>query len=540
MTDQFKPTISVIIVNYKVPESLCEALKSLRETQLYDQCEIIVVDNASKDNSRSLITETFPEVQWIQLKNNIGFGKACNAGARQARGEFLLLLNPDTMVSKNILVRCIDFIRKKPNVGMIGPKILNPDGSLQASCRRSFPTPSAALFYFSGLSRLFPKSRRLGQYNLTYMNDNESAEVDAISGSFMFMPLSVFREVEGFDERFFMYGEDIDLCWRIRKKGYTIWYHPDIQIIHTKGKSSTKRIIRSRIAFYEAMIIFTKKYRAHHEGFFPKWFIFFGIVLQASFNIGAILLKTATAAITDTILANSALFAVITATSMINNEPSPYIGDSLLKLVVAHLMLTSCFIFSFLYNGIYSRKHYTPKNGLLSGVLASALFLSLVFGARINVIPYQRYGITLLFTSLLMVGWRETLPRFLSRLKRMIFTPSKIIIIGDGPVTSKLITNFEQKKEYTILGIVHDLHEKNDASVDGYPILGSVHNLKSILEQHNIDTIIVATQHPWYSHIIENIAGTNRRNFDIRWVPQHIFPQNGENIPQTIPLYSFS
>ena len=143
-------------------------------------------------------------------------------------------------------------------LGIMGPKILNPDGTLQASCRRGFVTPLVAFYYFIGLSKLFPKSRRFGKYHMTFLDPEKTEEVDAVSGSFMFLKRSLYLELKGFDEQFFMYGEDLDLCWRAREHGFSVWYHPATQIIHRKGKSSAKSIFRSRMSFYEAMIIFSK------------------------------------------------------------------------------------------------------------------------------------------------------------------------------------------------------------------------------------------------------------------------------------------
>ena len=274
--------ISIIIVNYKVPQSLCQCLRSLREADGYAEAEVIVVDNASDDGSKKLVTDEFREVKWIQLKNNIGFGKACNVGAKNATGKYLLLLNPDTLVSRNALSAAYEFVEQNPNVGLLGPKVLNGDGTLQKSCRRGFPTPQAALYHFTGLSRLFPKSRKFGHYNMTWLDPDQEGEVDAISGSFMFIKRGLFEALGGFDERFFMYGEDLDLCRRVKERGYAVWYYPAIQIIHSKGKSSAKRLLQSRVAFYQAMVLYSQKYRHLHAAFLPGWLIYLGIVLQAA------------------------------------------------------------------------------------------------------------------------------------------------------------------------------------------------------------------------------------------------------------------
>jgi len=276
-----------VIVHYKVPDFLQRALRSLRQAQLYDQTEVIVVDNASRDESKRCITEEFPEVQWIGLKSNIGFGKACNVGAQCSHGTFILFINPDTLVSQNTLSECFNFFNRHDHVGIIGPKILNADGTLQVSCRRSFPTPSVAFYRLTGLSKLFPKSRRFGHYNLTFLDPEQESEVDAVSGSFMFMRLSLFQDIGGFDETFFMYGEDLDLCWRVKEKGHAVWYDPHTQIIHFKGRSSAKMSFTSRKAFYEAMVIFSRKYSRLHRSFFPGWLIVAAIVSLATRTIAA-------------------------------------------------------------------------------------------------------------------------------------------------------------------------------------------------------------------------------------------------------------
>ncbi len=244
------PLVSIVIVNYKVPHEICQLLRSLRQAELYDSTEIIIVDNASQDDSRTTITTAFPEVSWIALKNNIGFGKACNVASQNSKGKYLLFINPDTLVSQNTLQVSVDFLEKHPEVGIMGPKVIKPDGTFQPHCRRSFPTPFNIFSHMTGLSKMFPKSELFGKYNLTYVNPDASMEVDAVSGSYMFMRLSLFKTIGGFDETFFMYGEDLDLCVRCQEKGYKVWYHPDTQIIHFKGKSCTKNMIRARMAFY--------------------------------------------------------------------------------------------------------------------------------------------------------------------------------------------------------------------------------------------------------------------------------------------------
>jgi GT2 family glycosyltransferase len=352
--------ITIVIVSYRVPDYLKRTLLSLREADLYNRSEVIVVDNASHDDTKQQITSGFPEVAWVGLKKNIGFGKACNVGAKNARGAFVLFLNPDTLVSKNTLSVCVDFFSSHPDAGIMGPKILNADGSLQAGCRRSYPSPIVAFYRFAGLSRLFPKSSRFGTYNLTYLDPDKAAEVDAVSGSFMFIPTPLFRETGGFDETFFMYGEDLDLCCRIRAKGRSVWYNPETKIIHFKGRSAAKQTWQSRKAFYEAMIIFSRKYKHTHTAFFPDWLILVGIMLQAGTNFIAGLFRTFTACFIDLLLINAILWGSIIIRFSLSTIKSPYSGGSVTTMLFMHALLSLGFLGLFFYRGVYSKERYSP------------------------------------------------------------------------------------------------------------------------------------------------------------------------------------
>ncbi|MDR2577629.1 MAG: glycosyltransferase family 2 protein [Chitinispirillales bacterium] len=403
--------ISIVIVNYKVPHSLIEALDSLRLAKYYDRSEVIIVDNASKDSSREIITSKFEEVRWIQLKANIGFGKACNIGAEAAGGKYLLLLNPDAVVSADTLASVVEFMEARPSAGLMGPKILNPDGTLQLSCRRSIPTPAVALYYFSGLSYLFPKSRRFGSYHLTYMDEDETAQVEVISGSFMFMRRGLFNEIGGFDKRFFMYGEDIDLCYRIAGAGYEVWYYPETKIVHQKGKSSAKRRVRSRINFYGAMIIFLRKYHGQQGSIFPWWLTWVGIVFLATLNIGAIAARMAAAAIIDLAVLNSVMWAFFSKAASVPfvippNRPY-YEIMPVLPLIATHALTGFAFVFLFLYNGIYSARQYSLRNLIFSGALSSALVMCGVHFLT----PYSRYDFAVIMAAsmLFFILWRTAL-----------------------------------------------------------------------------------------------------------------------------------
>ena len=252
--------LSIIIVNYNVKEFLQNLIHSIVKASHNLTKEIIVVDNASEDGSTELLKQKFPAIKLIENKSNLGFGKANNQALKIAKGNFILLINPDSVVSEDTFEHLINFFKDNPDAGLLGCKILNPDGTLQLACRRSFPGPWTSFCKVTGLSNIFPKSKLFARYNLTYLDENQTYEVDAISGSFMMMRREVYEKVGGFDEQFFMYGEDLDFCYRIKESGFKIYYVHSANIIHYKGESTKRSNIDETKLFYDAMNVFVKKH----------------------------------------------------------------------------------------------------------------------------------------------------------------------------------------------------------------------------------------------------------------------------------------
>ncbi|CUS98935.1 Glycosyltransferase, GT2 family [Candidatus Kryptonium thompsonii] len=255
-----KVDLSIIIVNYNVKDFLENALRSIEKAIEGISAEVFVVDNASEDGSVEMVKQKFPWVKVIANKQNLGFAKANNQALKIAKGKYILLINPDTIVQEDTFKVLISFFESHPECGMAGCKILNPDGTLQLACRRSFPTPWVAFTKMVGLSTLFPKSKIFAKYNLTYLDPDVITEVDAVSGSFMMIRREVYEQVGGLDDDFFMYGEDIDWCYRIKKAGWKIYYVPLTQIIHFKGESTRRSNIDEIRVFYDAMRIFVRKH----------------------------------------------------------------------------------------------------------------------------------------------------------------------------------------------------------------------------------------------------------------------------------------
>ncbi|MXW64701.1 MAG: glycosyltransferase [Bacteroidetes bacterium SB0662_bin_6] len=279
--------LSVVIVNYNVREFLEQALRSVFRAQADLNMEVFVVDNNSVDGSPAMVHTHFPEVHLIANPDNAGFSAANNQAIRKARGRYVLVLNPDTIVQENTLVTLVRFLDEHPDAGAAGCKILHPDGTFALESRRAFPTPRVAFFRMIGLAALFPRSAVFGRYNMTHLPENETAEVDALSGSCMMLRRAALAEAGLFDEEFFMYGEDIDLCYRIQQARWKIYYTPETEIIHYKGQSTRKGELRYVRLFYGAMLRFTEK---HFESRYSKLLALLlrcGILLRAGMSVAA-------------------------------------------------------------------------------------------------------------------------------------------------------------------------------------------------------------------------------------------------------------
>ena len=258
--------LSIVIVSYNVESYLKQCINSIHESKINIDCEIIIIDNHSFDNSCKMILENFPNVKLISNDANLGFSKAANIGIKASKGDFVCVLNPDTLISENVFTILIKYLNENKKIGCIGPKILNADGTLQLACKRSFPTPLISFYKLIGLSTLLPKSKIFGKYNLTYLDKESIHSIDAISGSFMLFRKEVLLKIGLFDEDFFMYGEDLDICYRIKSAGYSIVYNPNASIIHYKGESTRNAPFNMIEVFYLALQKFFLKYKHKYTG----------------------------------------------------------------------------------------------------------------------------------------------------------------------------------------------------------------------------------------------------------------------------------
>jgi GT2 family glycosyltransferase len=271
--------LSIVIVNYKVKYFLEQCLLSVRRATAGIEAEVFVVDNDSQDDSLEYLRPRFPEVRFIANTDNVGFAKANNQAIRLSRGEYVLLLNPDTLVGEDVLRDALRFMDEHPDAGGLGVKMIDSRGRFLPESKRSKPTPWVSFCKVFGLSALFPESRLFGRYALGYLSKEETHVVDVLAGAFMLMRAEALQESGLLDERFFMYGEDIDLSYRLVDAGYRNYYLP-VSILHYKGESTAKDSMRYVRVFYEAMDIFFKKHNAGASALY-SFAIRFAIALRA-------------------------------------------------------------------------------------------------------------------------------------------------------------------------------------------------------------------------------------------------------------------
>ncbi len=293
--------ISVVIVSYNTKELLDECLVSLEVALKSLKSEVFVVDNNSRDGTAEMVAKKHSWVKLIANNNNSGFSKANNQAIKKAKGEYVLILNPDTRVLSDTLTKMLNFIKSRPDVGVATCRVEFTSGELDVDCRRHFPTPWRALTYFSGLSKLFKGSKIFDQYNYGYQPANVEHEIDACVGAFMLIPKKVIDKVGMFDEEFFFYGEDLDWCWRFKEAGYKLVYTPITKIIHHKGASSgikkssqavtkatqesKKRVMKESV---RAMRIFYRKHFQSQYPFFVNWAVYLGMFLMEKYRLSKV------------------------------------------------------------------------------------------------------------------------------------------------------------------------------------------------------------------------------------------------------------
>ena len=366
--------ISVIIVNYNVEFFLEQCLNSVQKALEKVNGQVFIVDNNSIDGSVEMVQRKFPQYNLIANKDNKGFSKANNQGILLSNAEYILLLNPDTVVEEDTFSKVIEFMDNNPEAGGLGVRMLDGKGKFLPESKRGLPTPKVAFYKIFGLSKLFPKSKKFGQYHAGHLSEFETNEIDILSGAFMLMRSEALDKVGLLDEAFFMYGEDIDLSYRIQKGGYKNYYFPETRIIHYKGESTKKSSVNYVFVFYRAMIIFAEKHFSQKNAKLFSFLINAAIYFRAFLAISTRFIKGAILPIADFIILVIGLFA-LTNQWKISNIDFP---ENLLEIAIPSYTIT--WMLSILFNGGYDfpLKFFKFLKGALIGTLIILVFYALL------------------------------------------------------------------------------------------------------------------------------------------------------------------
>lgn len=502
--------LSIIIVNYNVKAFLQNCLLSIKKATEKIDSEIIVVDNASDDGSIELIKKNFTDVNLIESKTNLGFSKANNLGLKISQGKFICLINPDTIVEENTFKVMIDFMEDHPEVGLAGCRILNPDGTFQLACRRSFPTPWVAFTKIIGLSKLFPKSKLFARYNLTYLDENQSYEVDAVSGSFMFLRREVYEKIGGLDETFFMYGEDLDYCYRVKQAGYKVYYVHSTQIIHFKGESTKRSNIDELKHFYDAMRLFVRK---HFSG---SWLI--EIILQMAINLRSFLAFIGKrslillAIVIDFILFNLSVLAA----ELIYIKISGFSGFPDYAYPTVFIVPAGSFILIAYLIGSYQIKNL-PISKLYLSLLISFLFTSsLTYFFKDYAFSRAILLITYVFLFFVLPGWRILLKIIFKYPKdsRQSLFEANTLIVGTNDAAIELINRLRKSYNYyyDVVGLIDRDRKRIGEKINEVEIIGSLDTLGKVIREKGITEVIFASDFLPYNQILSIVSANQNQN----------------------------
>ncbi len=501
--------LSVIIVNYNVKYFLEQCLYSVQKACSGMQAEIIVVDNNSGDGSKPYLEEKFTGVHFIWNNDNIGFARANNLALEKAKGEFVLFLNPDTLLAEDCMEKCIGSLKVNKKAGALGIRMVDGTGNFLKESKRAFPSPLTSLFKLSGLARLFPRSKTFARYHLGHLSENENHEVDVLAGAFMMIPQKVLSEVGNFDEKFFMYGEDVDLSYRIQKAGYSNYYFSESTIIHFKGESTKRGSLNYVRLFYKAMSLFVKK---HYSGSKAGIFIFLiqtAIVIRAFFSALGNLLKKAGLPMLDAFVI---LAAFGLARLLWNNFIRQEVNYSPNVLFIAFPVFTALFLITAFYSGLYDRGYKQAQ--LIRSTTIAALVLFSVYALLPESIRFSRgilaSGIVLAF--ILMNTIRILFIRLHYLETSSEYEESRQTVVAAAEKDFLIIVEMLQNAGMTerVLGRVgYNLS-------DPAPALGHIEQLPQLVKKYQVKEIIFCENGLSFKEIIGcivSLPGSIRNKF---------------------------
>ena len=518
--------LSVVIVNYNVEHFLEQCLYSVRRAMQGIEGEVFVVDNNSVDGSLRMLAEKFPEVNVIANKDNVGFSKANNQAIRVATGEYVLLLNPDTVVEDDTFSKCLAFMDAHPDAGGLGVKMVDGKGNFLPESKRGLPTPAAAFYKMFGLAKLFPHSKRFAHYYMGHLSENETNEVEILAGAFMLMRRATLDQVGLLDETFFMYGEDIDLSYRITQGGYKNYYFPETRIIHYKGESTKKTSVNYVLVFYKAMEIFAKKHFGQKRAFWFSFFINLAIYFKAFLALVSQLFHKIAIPFLDAVIGYGGLAAIsyywgkMTVYNGIGSYPAILFAAVLPAYILIWLLCTY-------FAGGYD-KPYSISKGVF-GVAIGSVFVLMLYALLPESLRFSRalilFGTLWLAVEMCitrLIGMAMGKESFLSKHK----AKKRFLLIGspdEAHRVESLLQSTSIKPDF--IGLV-SADSKGEAP-EGF--LGRISQVPDIITIYKITEIIFCSKDVPHQVIIDKMVEWHASNVDYKIAPEDSLSIIGSN-----------
>ena len=504
--------VSIIIVNYNVKYFLEQCLCSVKKAIDKLEAEVIVIDNNSTDDSIAYLQPKFPFVQFIYNKENVGFAKANNQALPYCTGNYILYLNPDTIIPEDCLQKCIDFFEKTPDCGALGIKMIDGSGTFLPESKRGFPSPLASFFKLTGLADLFPRSRLFNQYSLGYLDAFTNHQVDVLAGAFILAKSTIINEINGFDEAFFMYGEDIDLSYRIQQLGYKNYYFADSTILHFKGESTKKGSLNYVKMFYSAMSIFVRKHYAGNKARIFSMFIQLAIFFRASISLAKMMVFRIGLPLLDAIIIYGCLWKV-------KNEWIKWVRDGVPFALDNFPLMFISFAIIFLITGAFSGMYDNPDKpsktfvSSLSGILVMVTVYGLLpadrwFSRAVMIVGGLVAGITITIFRwvLIQFNWIEKSDE--------VYKFQQTAVVGSIEEYQQVVHIYKKAGlEERLLGRikVNGLEEKS---------IGDIKQLKELLNRLNIKEVIFCEGYLTNYFNIQ-LVQTLPKNVSYRFIGEH-------------------
>lgn len=523
--------LSVIIVNYNVRYFLEQCLLSVMEAAKAVETEVFVVDNNSVDGSVHMVREKFPWVKLIENQDNAGFSKANNQAIRLSQGKYILLLNPDTLVESDTFSKCCDFMDSHPDAGGLGVKMIDGSGKFLPESKRGLPTPAVAFYKMSGLSKIFRHSKQFNRYHLGYLPENETNSIEILAGAYMLMRKDLLDKIGYLDETFFMYGEDIDLSWRIIKAGFKNYYFPETRIIHYKGESTKKTSVNYVLTFYQAMIIFSRKHFTGSNANLMIALIQLAIYFRAFMALTHRFFQSALLPVMDFLIAWGGIW-------WMKNNWVRWIFHGDIDYYPAYYILIVVPLYILIWQtSLYLGGSYDKKQNLFRTVQGYLI------GSAIILVFYALLNAELRF-SRAMIVFGTTWGILASLSLRMIFSKIGWIKLVYNSVQNKRIVIVSDEDEFNrVSGIMQNSGiqtsfigwvKPETPDCDETNCLGEVRKLHEIVKIHRIDEVILCSKNNTAEEIISIMTTLQNENLQFRIVPAEssfIIGSNSINSP---------